>query len=312
VCRLASSLLGRCRTLTSVVTLSRGAFTNMKYRPLAVALKPSEFATMRQGMFTRTIQPRTGARILMTLRKITMTTRVEYQLSRDLYRSLGWPIFYRHADAPKALKLCANTVVWADDSVDEVALQRRAAAGLAHRIEVIARKLRFSSLVFIVTSALQPNTSVVRHRGLWSSPPLGSVPALERRWPEVIAECGTRIRIATLAAVPVSAMNWMLQLNESFESAVPVLLPDDLSLDDRTPIELLNAAFPPDGCRPTSDLDWPAFSSRVATYGGISVRRTNKYSDLRVSADFFGPDEVANQIESLVAEDDEVTRKRVR
>lgn len=248
----------------------------------------------------------------MTMRDSTMTTHVEYQLSRDLRRSPGWPIFYRLADDPKSPKLCANTVVWTEDSADQVALQRRAAAGLAHRIAAITRKLRFSVFVFIATSTLQPNTAVVRHRGLWRSPLLGSVPPLDKRWPETIAECGTRIRIATLAAVPLSALQWMLQLNESFESAVPVLLPGGLSLDDRAPIDLLRAAFPTDGCHPTPDFDWPEFSTRVATLGGISLRRTNEYSDLRISVDFFGDDEAASQIENLMAEDDEVTKARLR
>jgi hypothetical protein len=258
------------------------------------------------------IQPRTEVRISMTMRDSTMTTRVEHQLSRDLRGSPGWPIFYRLADAPKSPKLCANTVVWTQDSADQVALQRRTGAGLAHRIAVIARKLRFQVFVFIATSTLQPNTAVVRHRGLWRSPLPGSVPALDKRWPEAIVECGTRIRIATLAAVPISALQWMLQLNESFESAVPVLLPGDLSLDDRTPIDLLRAAFPTDGCHPTPDFDLPEFSTRVATLGGISVRRTNEYSDLRISVDFFGNDEAASEIEDLVVEDDEVTKARVR
>lgn len=281
-------------------------------RRLGVALARSEFATTLRGTLTVTIQLRTEVRISTTMQDDTMTTRVEHQLFRDLRRSPDWPIFYRLADAPKSPKLCASTVVWTEDSADQVALQRRAGAGLAHRIAVIARELHFSLLVFIATSTLQPNTAVVRHRGLWRSPLLGSVPALDKRWPEAIVECGTRIRIATLAAVPVSALQWMLQLNESFESAVPVLLPGDLSLDERTPIDLLHTAFPPDGCHPTPDFDWPEFSTRVATLGGISVRRTNEYSDRRISVDFFGHDDFASRIADFAAENDEVTKARVQ
>lgn len=164
-----------------------------------------------------------------------MTTRVKHQLSRDLRCSPGWPLFSRPADAPGSPKLFASTVVWTEDSADQAALRRGAGAGIAHRIAVIARQLRLSVFVFIATSTLQPNTAVVRHRGLWRSPLLGSAPLLDKRWPEAIAECGTRIRIATLTAVPLPAVQWMPQLNESFESAVPVLFPSDLPLGEREP-----------------------------------------------------------------------------
>lgn len=241
-----------------------------------------------------------------------MTTRVEHQLSRDLRQNLGWPLFSQPAAGGGAPKLCASTIVWTEGSADQVKLQRRVGAGLAHRINVIARQLRLTTFLFIATSTLQPNTAVVRRRGLWRSPMLGSVPLLEKRWPETIVECGTRIRIATLAAVPVSALQWMLQVNESMESAVPILLPIDLSLGENVHSDLLHAAFPPDGCSPNPDFDWPEFSTRVATLGGISVRRTNEFAENRICVDFFGHDNLADKIAQFAAEEDEVTQAHSR
>lgn len=293
-------------------TVSKDALTSTKCRRQEVVLERFEFVTTLLVTRTRTIQPKIEVRISTTIRDGTMTTRVEHQLSRDLRRNPGWPIFSRLATAPASPKLCASTVVWTEDSGNETALQRRAGAGLTNRITVFAREMGLSVLVFIATSTPQPNSTVVRHRRLWRSPMMGSVPALEKQWPEAIVECGARVRIATLAAVPASALQWMLQVNESFDSAVPVLLPSVLSLDDRAPIDLLHAAFPPDGCRPTPDFDWPEFSTTIAALGGISVRRTNEYSDRRVSVDFFGLDDYASQIADLAIKDDEVTRARVR
>lgn len=264
------------------------------------------------GMLTRTIQPSIEVRTSTTMWDDTMTTRVEHQLFRDLRNNPGWPFFSQPVVVADAPKLCASTVVWTEGSADQVALRRRVGAGLAHRVTVIARQFRLSAFLFIATSTLQPNTAVVRHRGLWRSATLGSVPSLDKRWPEAIVECCARIRMATLAAVPVSAFQWMLQVNESNESAVPILLPSDLSLGENAHIDLLHAAFPPDGCSPTPDFDWPEFSTRVAALGGISVRRTNEFSESRIAVDFFGPDDCANRIAQFAAEDDEVTQARAR
>lgn len=141
---------------------------------------------------------------------------------------------------------------------------------------------------------------------------LGRVPALEKKWPQIVVECGARIRVATMAKVPSSSVHWMLQVGETFSVAVPVLLPNDLLLDERAPADLLEVAFPPDGCRPTPDFGWPEFAERIADLGGVSVRRTNDYSDNRISADFFGPDEIATRMTELATTDDELTRARVR
>jgi hypothetical protein len=241
-----------------------------------------------------------------------MTTRVEHQLFRDLRQNPDWPLFSQSVFGTDAPKLCSSTIVWTETSEDQATLRRRVGTGLAYQIAVIARQLRLSVFLFIATSTLQPNTAVVKYRGLWRSPMLGSVPLLDKTWPETIVECGARIRIATLAAVPVSEFHWMIQVNESFESAIPILLPTDLSLGEGFHDDLLRAAFPPDGCRPHSDFDWPLFSTLIATLGGISVRRTNEFCMNRVCVDFFGHDNLSEKISRLAAEDDEVTRARVR
>lgn len=255
---------------------------------------------------------RTVVHTSMTTQRDTMTTRVRHQLSLDLGSSRDWPMFKRSIGSPLLPKLSASTVTWVAASADDrQMLPRLSRAGVAHRIARVARELNFTILVFIVTSTLQPNTRVVRHLRLWRSPTLVPAPELDARWPEVIAECGGRIRIATMGALGTHDIQWMLQLNESFDAAVPVLLPEQPPLGEPFLGELLHAAFPPNGCRLTPDFDWPLFSARIAELGGISIRRISEMSGDEISVDFFGADASAQRIAELVATDDEVTQARL-
>jgi len=191
-------------------------------------------------------------------------------------------------------------MIWAEDSADRVAIERHVESDLATKINAVANQLDMSILIFIATRTLQPNSAAVRHFGLWRSPLLGSVPLLEKRWPETTVYCGNRIRIGTLGMVTPTALEWMLRLNNLFDVAVPVLLPRGVVLAEKEPLDLLQLAFPPQGCRPTPDFDWPRFSTRIAAIGGISLRRSNDYARSRVIVDFFASDDCATKVAGLL------------
>jgi len=236
-----------------------------------------------------------------------MTIRVSHELSRDLRRNDGWPNFrLSPATAHRSVALCATTVTWASENDDKAALNQQATIGTAYRVAALARELGLVTFVYLATRTLQPNSAVIRHRKIWGSPAITSVPPSVQRWPETIAECATGIRIATMAKVPPDSVQWMLGLSEAFDGAVPLLLPASITVEHGFAEELLRAAYPPDGCRRTPDFEWASFANAIAAINGVCVRRTNEYSDRRVLVDFFGANELGDRIAEIVGQRDQL------
>jgi hypothetical protein len=236
-----------------------------------------------------------------------MTIRLSHELSRDLRRRDGWPNFRLSASAASSrVELYASTFTWESDTDDKVVLNQHATIGTAYRVAALAQELELVTCMYLVTGTLQPNSAVVRHRKIWGSVSVTSIPSSIQKWPETIAECGSRIRIATMAKVPSEGVQWMLRLSETFDIVVPLLLPAAFAVDNGLPEELLRIAYPPDGCRNTSDFEWASFAEAIATKNGVCIRRTNEYSDRRILVDFFAANELADRIAEIAGQRDQL------
>lgn len=164
----------------------------------------------------------------------------------------------------------------------------------------------------LVNLTPQPRSAIVLHRKTWGALTLPEPPAEVLRRPEVAFDCNGRVRFATVATVPKSALGGLVSRAGAFDLAVPVLLPKDIDVGDLAAQEWTITVLPPDACRKEPDFEWPAFASLIAELGGVCVRRTDDRAERTVTVDFFVADKLGEQIASAIADDDDVTRARHR
>jgi hypothetical protein len=239
-----------------------------------------------------------------------MTTSVCSEISRDLARNPGWPLFSRHgAVVSGATPLAALTVTWKCSDRDLDALLRTAATGLEHRIEKLAGTLGHVVQVLLVNLTLQPRSAAVLHRKIWRSTQVGVVPPGVTCGSEAIIDCAERVRFASVGTVPISALPWMLSVIRTFDIVVPLILRAPSPMENEIALALAKAAFPPDGCQQHSDFDWPALTERIASAGGVCLRRVENLADGEISVDFFSADGAVNLLADTIGDDDDLTKE---
>lgn len=244
----------------------------------------------------------------MTPLTTTMTTRVE--LSRDLARNSAWPLFSQHEGPPAgAGQICAVTVILRGGAADTSELNERASVETASRITNLMRSLDYCAVLFLVNLTCQPRSRVVLHRGIWKAIDLPSIPTGVLRTQEVSFDCGSGMRFAAIAKVPVADLYWMVASASVFDAAIPVLLPKSIPVDSRTAEAWTKIALPPNGCREDRDFKWFRFASTIAQLRGVCVRRVNFNPSGTISIDFFGDDAMADRMMQAIVVDERAAHK---
>ena len=227
-----------------------------------------------------------------------MTISVRQEISRDLTRHPGWPLFSQNAQAQTAPAVCVVTLLWDGPTATREELFRQSTTDLIEHVRALHRATDHSMLASFVHLTAQPKSATVLHRKIWKTYALAKAPASVQRGPEVLIDCGSYVRFTSWAAVTEADIPWLIEDAMQFEIAIPLLLPKHLIIREELALDWCGRALPPGGCASYADFSWPEFAISVAGMGGVCVRRT--HADRQLTVDFFAADSLAERMAQVL------------
>ena len=254
----------------------------------------------RVDTYTRMTRLRIEGPISTLRTDSTMTIRVESDTQRDLWHNSKWPLFSAKATLPLAASVFVTSVTWRSSyqGVRDGELARCMDGLLPRALATLSGTLGMTPFLLILDQCLQGDTRISRYFGIWKRLRLRDAPAFPRRWPEVTISNGVEMRSGTLAELSTQEMSWVVDFQEREpHGAVLLMLPQAMDVDESHILEWLVAAFPADGLS-QDVIDWASLVNAVVRRKGMIIRRCNDYAHYRLDMDIFGPETLADSVDS--------------
>ena len=240
------------------------------------------------------------------------TISIEKQLSADLVRNSDWPLFSGRPDLKDRYSpVSAYTLTWRSSDRDSSACLAAATHDLELRFARAAECLGCTLQILVAQSTMQPRSTTVLYRKIWKTFSMKLVPNSVELGTENLIECGSGVRFASLANVPMVAIPWMILAIQKFDMVVPLFAKRPFNLRDSSASELARIAFSPNGCSAGSKFDWAAFSCHVAWLDGFCVRCGGSDGAGEFTVDFFGSEANMTALARLLESDAGLSMYRV-